>query len=272
MEVRRTRDSAEFDDAVRAYLSSDPVRNTVLLTVLDNERVVRSVGSWFAWARDYGDVVGAALRTPPYNVALSAMHPDVAAELGADDDSPGAVGSRDVVEAFACGRAFTTRMVETQYVLTGLVTPPPLPGSPRRYRPGDAELYVSWMDSFAGETGVTQSPDTLGALERRLASGGEMWVWERDGQPVSLAGRSGMVCGVPRIGPVWTPPEHRGNGYAAALTAHVCAHAFSKGAGACTLFADAANATSNGVYLRLGFLPAGEIVDVRFDTSTDNVS
>ena len=273
MDIHRTRDSTEFADAVLPFLSTDPVRNTVLLTVLDHERVERSTHSWFAWACGHdGDVVGAALRTPPYNVALSAMRPEVAAQLGVGDDSPGAVGARDVVEAFAGDRRFSTYMLQTQYVLTELIAPCSVPGEARRYEPQDADLYVSWLDAFVTEAGVTRSPDPLGALDRRLSSEGAMWIWQRDGERVALAGRSSLVCGVPRIGPVWTPPEHRGNGYAAALTAHVCADAFSVGATACTLFADAANATSNGVYLRLGFRPNGEIADIRFEASTVDVS
>ena len=272
MDIHRTRDSAEFDDAVLTFLSMDPVRNTVLLTVLDSERVVRSTDSWFAWACDGGEVVGAALHIPPYNVALSAMQPEVAAQLGVGDDSSGAVGARDVVEAFAGGRTFSTYMLETQYVLTDLVAPSDVPGEARRYGPEDADLYVSWLEAFVAETGVTHSPDPLDALDRRLRSGGAMWIWERDGERVALAGRSGLVCGVPRIGPVWTPPEHRARGYAAALSAHTCAEAFAIGAEACTLFADAANPTSNGVYLRLGFRPSGEIADIRFEASTVDVS
>jgi predicted GNAT family acetyltransferase len=80
-------------------------------------------------------------------------------------------------------------------------------------------------------------------------------------EPVALASRTPVLHGVVRIGPVWTHPGHRGRGYAAAVTAHVCAEAFGAGAKACTLYADADNPTSNGVYLRLGFEPVGSVVE-----------
>jgi GNAT superfamily N-acetyltransferase len=272
MELHRTIDSAEFADVALPFLSRDPVRHTILLTVVENERLNPSAGSWFAWVRDDGEVVGAALRTPPYNVALSTMPPDVAAALGADDRSPGAVGSRDVVEAFAGDRSLNIYMEEKQYVLTDLIAPPPPPGAARRYQAGDADLYVQWLKAFVAETGVTDAGDALLGLESRLRTGGAMWLWEVDGEPVAMAGRSTLVCGVPRVGPVWTPPEQRRNGYAAAITAHVCAEAFAVGATACTLFTDAANATSNGVYERLGFRLVGEIIDARFPTLEADVS
>ena len=59
---------------------------------------------------------------------------------------------------------------------------------------------------------------------------------------------------------MYTPVEHRRHGYAAALTAAVARRLLTS----CTvvmLFADAANATSNGVYERLGFRATGEMVE-----------
>ena len=79
-----------------------------------------------------------------------------------------------------------------------------------------------------------------------------------------MCGRTPTVCGVPRIGPVWTPPDHRRHGYAAAVTGYVCEHALRAGATACTLFADATNPTSNGVYERIGFRPVAETVEADF--------
>ena len=55
---------------------------------------------------------------------------------------------------------------------------------------------------------------------------------------------------------MWTPPEHRRHGYAAALTAAVAGRLL--GHGRVVLFADLANPTSTGVYLRIGFRPVGD--------------
>jgi predicted GNAT family acetyltransferase len=101
-------------------------------------------------------------------------------------------------------------------------------------------------------------------LHGRIRAGGGLWIWDVDGEPVSMCGRTAPVCGVPRIGPVWTPREHRRRGFAAAISAFVCAEALSGGARACTLFADAANATSNGVYERIGFRRVAESVEADF--------
>jgi predicted GNAT family acetyltransferase len=55
---------------------------------------------------------------------------------------------------------------------------------------------------------------------------------------------------------VSTPPEHRRHGYAAALTAAVARRLLDRGR--VVLFADLANPTSTGVYLRIGFRPVGD--------------
>ena len=53
--------------------------------------------------------------------------------------------------------------------------------------------------------------------------------------------------GVARIGPVYTPSEHRGHGYASAAVAAVSRMLRERGAEVC-LFTDQANPTSNKIY------------------------
>ena len=273
MDVHVTDEFAPFDAAVASFLTPDPVRNTVLLTILETLRAGDGFGEaapWFAWATEEGATVGAALRTPPYKVALAGMSADVTRALGVrlrDVDLPGAFGDLDTVAAFAdaAGRRYRVHIHEIQHVLTKLVPPPQAPGAARPYVHQDGDLYAEWNEGFVVETGVTRGGlDVVAALERRISAGGGLWLWEVDGVPVSMCGRTMPVCGVPRIGPVWTPPKHRNHGYAAAVTAYVCEQAFADGAQACTLFADAANPTSNGIYERIGFQPVAETVEAEF--------
>jgi predicted GNAT family acetyltransferase len=124
-------------------------------------------------------------------------------------------------------------------------------------------VVATWLVAFAMEAGVTVESQPRAAIERRLASGGGITLWWVDSTPVAMAGRGPAVGGVPRIGPVWTAPQHRRRGYAAAVTAVVCNEAFDLGASACTLYADAANPTSNSVYRRLGFHEIGLVIDAK---------
>ncbi|MDQ1705970.1 MAG: hypothetical protein QOF18_2336 [Frankiaceae bacterium] len=276
MQAHVTTDFASYDAAVAAFLARDPVGNTVLLTIAG---VLRAGGSydagepWFAWVTDDdGAAVGAVARTPPYLVAVAAMPDGPATALGAalsGHDLLGAVGSPDAVAAFArgAGRRHTVRMREVQHVLREVVRPAPVEGEARHYTPEDGARYVAWMEGFHAEAGLLVHGDAMRSLAQRLSTGGALWLWWVGSEPVCMVGRSAPVAGVPRIGPVWTPPEHRRRGYAAALTAHVCTGALAAGASACTLFADEANATANGVYRRIGFTPAARAVEAVFHQS-----
>ena len=66
------------------------------------------------------------------------------------------------------------------------------------------------------------------------------------------------IAGGARIGPVYTPPEERGRGYASNLVANVSAGALERGAGACYLYTDLGNPTSNTIYRRLGYRQVAE--------------
>jgi predicted GNAT family acetyltransferase len=70
--------------------------------------------------------------------------------------------------------------------------------------------------------------------------------------------------GVARVGPVYTPKEHRGHGYAAAGVAAISRRLLDEGARVC-LFADELNQTSTGVYVRLGFRPIAVTGGLRID-------
>lgn len=270
MRVVLSDDVGAYDAAVADFLAEDPVGNTVALTVLD---LLRAGGGfddhdlpWFGWVYDADVVVGALFRTPPYFVGLPVMTAAAAEALGAacaERELPGAIGRAELVRAFAtgAGRLVEVHMTELQYVLRQLRLPRPVPGEARPYAAADADFYREWMAGFFAETGLLVQADPVRSLEQRLAAGGTATIWWVGEEPVALASRTPVLHGVPRIGPVWTQPAHRGIGYGAAVTAHVCADALAAGASACTLYTDADNPTSNGVYQRLGFEPVGSIVE-----------
>jgi hypothetical protein len=56
-----------------------------------------------------------------------------------------------------------------------------------------------------------------------------------------------------RLGPVYTPPERRRQGYATSLVAGVSARLLEGGFRRCYLLTDLANPTSNAIYRRVGY-------------------
>ena len=97
----------------------------------------------------------------------------------------------------------------------------------------------------------------------RLSYGG-LTLWETAGGPVSMAGATRAVAGQARIGPVYTPPERRGQGFGGAVTAAVSQAAKDAGVAEVLLYTDLANPTSNALYQRLGYEPVSDSVQLLF--------
>ena len=93
-----------------------------------------------------------------------------------------------------------------------------------------------------------------------------LWLWERRGEPVSLAGHAPPVSTpagmVGRVGPVYTPVQHRGRGYGSAIT-HAVSATLRPQCSIVMLYTDAANATSNAVYERLGYTAVADVVEIQ---------
>jgi predicted GNAT family acetyltransferase len=155
---------------------------------------------------------------------------------------------------------------ETLYRLDELVAPRGVVGEPRIATGEDAELVVGWLDAFFIEAfGSESNPGACRELLADIAvAGGHVVLWTVNGEPVAMARVHGCLLGMSRIGPVYTPPGHRGRGHGAAVTAEAVRHAQRQGARDVVLFADVANPVANGVYRRLGFLPVGENVQYAF--------
>jgi predicted GNAT family acetyltransferase len=108
-------------------------------------------------------------------------------------------------------------------------------------------------------------PTVESVTQQIIDLGGGEQLWTVDGRPVSQATARGPIVGMARIGPVYTPPELRGHGYAAAATAAAAQWAIDAGATRVLLFTDLANPTSNRLYPRIGFVPVDDAVDMDFD-------
>jgi predicted GNAT family acetyltransferase len=87
---------------------------------------------------------------------------------------------------------------------------------------------------------------------RGAIAGGSMLLWD-DGGPRSFAGSPRTTPNGGSIGPVYTPRDSRGRGYASALTAELARRLLDAGKRFVCLFADKKNRTSNHIYQAIGF-------------------
>jgi RimJ/RimL family protein N-acetyltransferase len=263
------------------YLRSDPVRNTIPLTVAATLHArgpetfgrTRPLFGW--WRAGDGEVTAALLHTPPFPLLLTALPehsagPLAEALIGRRRELRGVNGVDDDAAAFAAawsaltGSGVREFLRSTLYRLGRLRPPAPAPGGAVRLASAaDRELLRSWLTAFSEENGDDVGRDHDDLIDDRLGHGG-LTLWERAGTPVSLAGVNRPVAGTVRIGPVYTPPEHRRRGYGGAVTAAVSRTALETGAENVVLFTDRANPTSNALYQRLGFGRVEERVVLHF--------
>lgn len=225
-----------------------------------------------------GEIVLVAIRTPPHNiiVSLASEQIDVAqamARLVDDlrtvygDTLPGVIGptteSRELAMRWQreTGQAYRVAFKERIYRLDAVVPVAEVPGTMRPATAADRDLLVRWIAAFTDEAGP-EPVDAETWADRALIADPALrgtYLWEDGGAPVSLVAYGGPTPHGMRIGPVYTPPERRGHGYASACTAAVSQMLLDGGRRFCCLFTDLANPTSNKIYQAIGYRP---VIDV----------
>lgn len=278
MAIIRHASAAEFLAATEGFRAADPLVTNIMGSVASGVVGGRRYDSEL-WLTVHDDAVpiGMAMRTAPWNLAVSAMPAAAAEELGrfvaaVDPGVPGVSGPQETVDAVirgmapAPGRRPRTDMIDVLHVLTSLRPPTGVPGSARAAQPDDTDLLVEWHRAFADDAGLPMH--SIEESIRQQVSGGALWIWEDAGVAVSMAGHAPLVTTpagtVARIGPVYTPAHLRGHGYGSAVTAAVTASLLPQ-CQTVMLFADAAKPRNNRLYARLGFVESTRIVEVSLD-------
>jgi predicted GNAT family acetyltransferase len=120
---------------------------------------------------------------------------------------------------------------------------------------------IDWLKAFKDEAlpgGPDQDWERM--ADRNIAGHGrQIFFWVDDGRPVSLTGVGGLTPHGVRVGPVYTPPELRGRGYASNLVAGVSQLQLDAGRDFVFLFTDLANPTANKIYQAIGYEPVNDV-------------
>lgn len=281
MEVVRLDDATAFLAEAEPLLLADEARHNLILgiagTIRDTPDLYPLRSLWLV--RESREVVAAALRTPPYNLILarprSAPALAALAEAVADtEEIPGVVGTVPEIHEFAelwsqrSGVPGRVNMRQGVYALDQVELVPTVPGSARVATQQDRDLALRWWIAFGDEVLHEGGPGRERAeasLDHKLSDAASgILLWEDGGEPVSLAGWGGPTPNGIRIGPVYTPPELRGHGYATAVTAELSQRQLDSGRSFCFLYTDLANPTSNAIYERIGYRRIAEAAEVVF--------
>jgi GNAT superfamily N-acetyltransferase len=286
-------DPARFLAIAGERLHADPVVGTVVATIAARDVSTRAAGIappsdrpyWYLVCRDDdGAVTGLAMRTarslphPPFMLPM----PDDAAlalarTLHARGESVGGInGALPAVQlcasevAHLAGGTVSVAQHTRLFKLGTLVEPRPVPGRLEAATQDDLDVVVAWFGAFMADAdeqagrrrGASPHEAPPAAELSRRIDAGEIWFWaDAAGRRVHLSVASAPSFGVARIGPVYTPPEERGRGWASAAVAAVSRRLRAAGVEVC-LFTDQANPTSNGIYQALGYEPVVDMANL----------
>jgi len=276
VQLTRHESAGEFLARAGDFLSAREAEHNLILGIssrLQREPLLYGEPAYLASVDDGGRVVGVTMRTPPHNLILSEIDDEAAIPLVlADarevfDTLPGVVGPKAPVAEFAelwqeaTGAGAQLEIAQRCFRADRVDAPANVPGDMRDYETRDRELAVEWMDAFVAEALHGPEPESSAEFVDRRSEDpdGGLVLWEDDGESVSMAGYGGRTPNGIRVGPVYTPPELRGRGYASALTAALTQRLLDEGRKFCFLFTDLANPTSNSIYQRIGYRP---VIDV----------
>jgi GNAT superfamily N-acetyltransferase len=229
---------------------------------------------------DDGAVQLVAIKTnPERNLILSLAQSPAAIASLADElharglPLPGVTAPNDESVAFAGAWAARTGQVAhldtpmRTFKLDAVTPITGVPGHMRRPLGEDRALIIEWELAFRAEAfpELTPNPEeSARAVDFRLNSDiAGIFLWD-DGGAVSYVGYGGPTPHGIRIGPVYTPPEHRKRGYASACVAQLSQHLLNTGHEFCFLFTDLRNPTSNHIYQQIGYRAVCDFNEYRF--------
>jgi len=284
MRAAAVTDPIEFLERAGELLHADEARHNLILgltgVLCDRPEVYPVFGLWVV--EEGGRPRAAALMTPPHNLVLadtaddSALAPLAAAVRDSGLPVPGALGNRPTVDRFnevwapLAGVAPLLRMGQGVFALEEVTPPPSAPGAARRAVPADRALVLRWLAAFWAEAMPWEAsePERVERMADHrlgpvLAEG--FWVWETKREAVCLVGYGSPLPGGIRIGPVYTPPEHRRRGYGTSLVAAVSSWLLGQGRKRCYLYTDLANPTSNALYQKVGYRQVAESAEYAYE-------
>ena len=258
-----------------------PLGNIIIGNKGQDKAGWRDPANWFmATVSDSNCILLTAVMTPPKNLTLYAtdnsnneatLHclMDGIAEKGIS--IPGVMAEKALTEMFAKAYAakhgihFKIDTDQRIYELSQINPTIPKTGTARLYKKSDMAFLPYWIAGFDHECfGDNYSIRTNKEPYNHRISANNLFVLEDNGVPVTMAKISRELQTVCVIGLVYTPPYFRGKGYATACVAAVSQIALDRGFSKCVLYTDLANPISNSIYMKIGYEPICDSLDIKF--------
>lgn len=262
---------------VDVFLESEPAINNIALGIFSR---IRTNPESFANYKifiisDKDQVCAYAHHIQPYPVILANASPEASLSLAQslreqNQSVPAVHGLTHVVDSFMKGwPELVSRELkrETQglYRLDQVIPAPKTAAVFGLANLDDLPLLMEWHNAFCRETGdFRMSEAALQNLIQSRIEARDLFLLRLDARPVSMASITRKIKEGRVISFIYTPPEDRGHGYAAELTATLSALCLENGHRFCCLFTQMENPISNKIYQKVGYQWVDEFLLVKF--------
>lgn len=274
MKLIRYKDADEFQEHCRDWLMIRDDLNNGLINLgdlLSQNQEIFEKPYWYGGFLDTEGIVGCAIHARPDGLVLSEMSNqatnmlvrNLSAEIKFVDR---VLGPKTTAHYFAekWGRAngicpqpqseWNVYRVDNIVPLTSMAT-----GRLRLGSIDDTSLVRSWGTDYGNERPAPV--DVSNYLFRKLKNG-DLFVWE-DQSPRTILTISGRIGKGVRVSAIYTPPQHRGNGFASAALHEICRRMKSDGFSYVTLSV-LINDPAERVYQKIGFYSIGQRAALTF--------
>ncbi|MBD2102738.1 GNAT family N-acetyltransferase [Leptolyngbya sp. FACHB-261] len=277
MQVVHFDDVSQFCAVTKDYLLQDEAHHNLILgltglLIQQPERFTEL--PYLALVEAQGQILAVALRTPPNKLVVSRALNAEALSLIAQDllkrfvQLPAVHGPNQEAQTFASAWQSLTGQIPEQgerlriYQLDQVQPITKVPGYLRCATEADRDLLLNWCKTLFEVLNEPISPQIKQLVDRGLKNQ-SIWLWQNE-VPVSMASKGFTTPNGATINLVYTPPEHRRQGYASSCVAALSQFLLDSGRRHCFLFADLANPTSNHIYQTIGYQPVCDVIDYWF--------
>lgn len=282
MNVKTFKSPNDFLDVALDYLEANEVLNGLMIGLairLSHSAPRRRNRPFLAVVEDGGELVGAAVMTPPRKMVLYSHLADCQPVVESLHQAmagrwtiPAILGPANVADAWARlwqqanNRPAKPGMRQRVFELRQ-VQPLTLPsGSLRLAAADDFERVVAWIRGFHVDANIQDDLESAELLAREKIQNGDLFLWENEaGEPVTMAAKARPTRHGITVSLVYTPAELRGRGYATACVATLSQQLLDDGFQFCTLFTDLGNPVSNYIYEKIGYTAVADFHEYYFD-------
>lgn len=143
-------------------------------------------------------------------------------------------------------------------------------GIQRLARPDETQLIIDWIIEARMEAKTSEMDyEAVMEMVARYIKEGRVYIYERDNTAVSMVIKERTVAGGVILSNVYTPVEHRGQGYAAANVYNLSKAMLEEGYDFCVMSVDKRNPLSVRSYEKTGYVKVDDIYEFKLFPSDE---